>query len=297
MEYKVSEGYDGIILRTYLKNELLLSRSLVAELKRKQGIKVNGECVTVRRILKTGDVVDVDIEDEEGSENITPVDIPLDVIYEDEEIIVINKPPFMPVHPSYGHYFDTLANALRFRYQRENFVMRAINRLDRNTSGLVLVAKNRRSASILSKQMKDRLIKKKYCALVLGVPPAEFSAELYMRRKELSVIERIVCPSTDTGAEYSHTEGKLLKVLNAPKDKREMFGDCEKYSLVELIPHTGRTHQLRVHMAYLGFPILGDELYGKGGERQMLHCEYLEFLHPQTMEKISLEAEFICEKY
>ena len=114
MEYVVPKEFDGVILRTYLKNGLCLSRALVSLLKREQGILVNGEKVTVRYVLRDGDKVSVSFEDKENNEKILPVDIPINVIYEDSDVVVVDKPPFMPVHPSHGHFTDTLANALCF---------------------------------------------------------------------------------------------------------------------------------------------------------------------------------------
>ncbi len=288
-EYIVNEEYNGVLLRTYLRSCLSLSRALVSALKREQGIRVNGTCVTVRQILKTGDKVSVSFEDREKNEKIIPTDIPVDVVYEDDDVVVVNKSPFMPVHPSHGHIQDTLANALCYRYKNENFVMRAVNRLDRNTSGLVLVARNRRSSAILSEQMKNRKIGKEYTALVHNCPPDEFLIETYIRRKGESIIERCVCEKHESGAEYALTKGTLCNKEN----------HCKEYSLVKLVPHTGRTHQLRVHMAYLGFPIAGDEMYGKwdeycdsaqGEPRHMLHCSMLEFIHPSSGEKMRFSS-------
>lgn len=326
MEYVVTAEYGGELLRSYLKNKLSLSRALVTELKQKQGIKVNGVNVTVRYVLSEGDVVSVAFEDDEKNEKITPVDIPIKVIYEDADLVVVDKPPFMPVHPSFGHFNDTLANALCFRYKNENFVMRAVNRLDRNTSGIVLVAKNRRASSILSGQMKNREIRKEYVALVEGTPPEHFLIKAYMKRKGESIIERQVCVQGEIGAEFSFTEGFVFQlqneihaenketVSNATVCENTVAAEQKKYTLVKLIPHTGRTHQLRVHMAYLGFPIVGDEMYGneketasgekisnrlsllgeanncafmeEGEHRHMLHCYRLEFIHPTTEEKM-----------
>ncbi len=277
-DFIVSKEYDGVLLRTFLKNEISLSRAMVSALKREQGMRVNGETVTVRYVLKENDVVSVDLEDKEKSEKILPVNIPLLILYEDDDIVVVDKPPFMPVHPSFGHYFDTLANALQYKYRDRNFVMRAVNRLDRNTSGLVLVAKNRRAASILSTQMKNRQIGKKYFALVEGDAPDQFLIEAYMKRKQESVIERCICSSKDDGAEYSSTEGRKIKTTDEALGERS---DGEKYSLLELIPHTGRTHQLRVHLSYMGFPIVGDELYGAKSPNEKLK----EKLEEQFFEK------------
>jgi 23S rRNA pseudouridine1911/1915/1917 synthase len=292
-DYIVPENYQGVLLKTFLKNHLLLSRALVSALKREQGLRVNGECVTVRYVLSVGDIVSVSYEDKESNEKIIPANIPINVVFEDEDVIIVNKPPFMPVHPSHGHMLDTLANALCYRYKDDNFVMRAVNRLDRNTSGLVLVARNRRSSAILSNQMKKREIGKEYTALVCGCPPEEFIIETYMKRKGESVIERCVCEKHETGAEYALTEGKIC-------ENGKVFVGEKEYALVNLVPHTGRTHQLRVHMAHLGFPIAGDELYGFGerfgdydGEiRHMLHCSMLEFIHPSTGEKMRFVSKY-----
>lgn len=287
MEYKVDKEYEGVLLRTYLKNHLSLSRSLVSHLKRNQGIFVNGEMVTVRYILREGDTVDIRFEDRATVENekLLPFDIPLNIVYEDDDFVVVDKSAFMPVHTSHGHYCDTLANALAFRYVNTGFVMRAVNRLDRNTSGLVLVARNRRSAGILSDQMKNRTVEKEYMALVEGVPPKEFRVETYIKRKEVSVIERMVCNENDEGAEYALSEGFLVESFVTRDGNEE-----KTLSVVRLVPHTGRTHQLRVHMQYMGNSIVGDELYGSGGERHMLHCCKLSFTHPTTAERMSFES-------
>ena len=114
-----------------------------------------------------------------------------------------------------------------------------------------------------------------------------------MKRKGQSVIERVVCSSSEEGAEFSHTTGKTGKTFSVQGDNKEYFGERETFSLVELTPHTGRTHQLRVHMSYIGFPILGDDIYGVGGERQMLHCGFLEIRHPTTGEIMSFTSEFV----
>ncbi len=308
MDYIIEKKYDGVLLRTYLKNNLSLSRSLVSSLKRNQGIRVNGEGVTVRYILKEGDRLEVSFEDTvSNDENILPFDIPLKIVFEDDDFVVVDKPPFMPVHPSHGHYCDTLANALAFRYSGKGFVMRAVNRLDRNTSGLVLVARNRRSAGILSNQMKSRTIGKEYIALVEGIPPEKFTVEGYIRRKDASVIERCVCDKSDEGAEYALSEGVLMESFylcengivptnavnetNSEKNTKTVNdSNSAVCSVVRLIPHTGRTHQLRVHMQHLGYPILGDELYGNGGQRHMLHCCKLEIEHPTTGERMTFES-------
>lgn len=280
MEFKVGADSDGILLRSYLK-KISLSNKLVAHLKAVEGgITVNGDNVTVRYTLKSGDILRLAIEDTESSDSIAPVDLPLDIIYEDEDTVVCNKPPFMPTHPSHNHFDDTLANALAFYYLGKPFVFRPVNRLDRNTSGTVLIAKNARAAGILFSEMKKRNIEKTY----LSVTEGEFSGsgiiEKHMCRTEASIIVRRVCDENETGAQYAKTEYEVLECGNG-------------LSLVRLKPLTGRTHQLRVHLASIGHPILGDDIYGNVSEiiaRQALHAESLIFSRPSDGKRIEVKA-------
>ena len=230
-------------------------------------------------MLSAGDVVELDFEDENKSENIVPVNIPIDILYEDGDIIVLNKPYNMPTHPSHGHFEDTLANALAFRYSVEGapFRPRFVNRLDRNTTGAVLVANHALSAVSLYRAMAEGEIQKTYLALVHGRVERDLRIETGIRRAEGSTILREVC-SAEEGA-ISITEMHVI---------------CrtDEVSLVKLVPLTGRTHQLRVHMAHLGHPLLGDELYGIADDfpRHALHARTLEFPAPQTGERIFLRA-------
>lgn len=234
------------------------------------GILVNGEKKTVRYILKEGDVLSLDISDEKTSENIIPVNIPLDILYEDEGIIVLNKPHGMPTHPSHGHFDDTLANALTYYLAQkgETCIFRAINRLDKDTSGVVLCAKNAVYAAKLCESMAKGGIKKEYTAVLHGIIKGGGTIEKNIKRKEESVIYRCVC---DDG------EGKKAVTVY------ERLSHNDNFSLVKLSPITGRTHQLRVHTSYIGHPIAGDVLYGNGdGYPLMLHASTLTFIHPDT---------------
>ena len=281
MDFKVDRFYEGKPLKNFLFSELLLSRALVTSLKAVGGILVNGNCVTVRHLLNAGDTVTLAIEDTYGDcdEYLFPSDLPLDIIFEDEHIIAVNKPPYMPTHLSRGHREDTLANALKAEFDRRGlpFVFRAVNRLDADTSGIVIVAKNRYTADRFAKTNTD--YKKIYTAFCLGTPN-EKNGEIktYIRRVGESIIRRAVF---DSGKEsdFAHTRYSV----------KETVGDI---SIVECEPITGRTHQLRVHLSHIGHPIVGDDFYGGGFlmKRQALHAEYLSFTHPFTKEKIDLHA-------
>ncbi len=280
MEFKVGVGDSGILLRSYLKR-LSLSNKLIAHLKTvENGITINGEHVTVRYTLKQGDVVGLAIEDTESSEAVEPRELPLDILYEDDDLVVCNKPPFMPTHPSHNHHDDTLANALAFYYSDKPFVFRPVNRLDRNTSGTVLVAKNARAAAMLFSEMKKRNIGKTYLAVVEGELCGGGVIEKYLCRTEASIIVRRVCEENEPGAQYAKTEYSSVATEN-------------NLSLVRLNPLTGRTHQLRVHLASIGHPILGDDIYGNASElisRQALHAESLTFKRPSDGEIIEIKA-------
>ncbi len=282
MDFTAGKEYDGKRLREFLFGRLFLSRALVTDLKHRDGIAVNGEPVTVRYTLSAGDTVSLAIEDTDADcdASLTPTDLPLDILYEDEHILAVNKPPYMPTHLSHGHRADTLANALKAEFDRRGlaFVMRAVNRLDCDTSGIVLIAKNRYAADRFAKTNPDLHYKKLYTAFCLGEVPQSGEIRGYIRRIGDSIITRAVFPSGKE-SEAAHTRFRRI----------ECRGDI---SVVECEPVTGRTHQLRVHLASIGHPIVGDDLYGGGFAlpRQALHAAFLAFTHPFTKERIELRA-------
>ena len=295
MKIMIDSGHPFLdrTVREYLKT-LSLSSKMIKFLKyRENGILVNGARVTVRYILKEGDELSLAFDDTESSETATPSDIPIDIVYEDESVVVVNKPPFMPTHPSHGHHDDTLANALAHYYQKRSipFVFRPINRLDRNTSGLVIVAKNKIAAAKMTEHMKHRRIKKSYITLLHGKleePIETIEAEdqalgvinKHLHRTAASIIVREVCSPNVPDAEEAVTYYRIIRSNEA----------CTE---VEAFPQTGRTHQLRVHFASLGHPIIGDELYGFPDpfiSRQALHAHSLEFPLPGNGEIIRLTA-------
>lgn len=282
MELYIDAERAGKTVFDVLRRELGFSNRLLARLKQdERGILVDGERVTVRYPLRRGQRLTLAVEDRSQSETILPVDLPVSVLYEDEFLWGVNKPPEMPTHPSHGHYDDTLANALAwYAAQRgEPFVFRPVNRLDRNTSGVVLIARDQRAAGVLARTMQQRQMKKRYLALLDGeLYPDAGTLSAPIRRRAESIIFREVCG-----------EGEGDEAITAWRVLARDGG----YTLVEASPETGRTHQLRVHFAHLGCPIHGDDLYGNAAEdmpRQALHASTLTFPHPVTGEEVMLKA-------
>ena len=282
MKLIITQQQNGKSILDILRGELAFSSSSITFLKKREdGILLNGEHATVRRIVTTNDTVEINYEDTEKdlNESILPIPLPLEIIYSDRDIIILNKPPYMPTHPSHDHQNDTLANAVAYHFKnmKTPFVFRAINRLDSQTSGLVMVARNKISAQRLSEDMQKGKIKKSYFAVLHGaLDPPEGKINAPIKRAEESKMRRIVC---DDGAP-SLTQYKTI-VSN------------EMYSAVFASPITGRTHQLRVHFSSKGNCICGDTLYGYPCEyinRQALHAFRLEFPHPSSGEPMCVYA-------
>ena len=256
------------------------SRHIRTWLKQHPGsVRLNGEEALFYFPLKNGDLLEISLEEEHPSENIVPVDLPIHIIYEDEDLMVIDKPADMPVHPSIGNYENTLANAAAWYFHRQDipFVFRCINRLDRDTTGVLVLAKNPLSGALLSAQMKQRQIRRTYLALTDGIPPKRGTISAPVARMDASVITREV--NFERG-EAAVTHYERLAVSNG-------------YALVELHLDTGRTHQIRVHMKYIGCPLPGDFLYHPVFDRigrQALHSFQLEFAHPITGEPMCFLA-------
>ncbi len=283
MQIKISNQYHGMLLRQYLQRELALSSKMIKHLKfLPDGITVNGTRVTVRYVLRNGDLLSLATEDRESAP-ISPQDLPITVLYEDADLVIPSKPANMPTHPSHDHYHDTVANALAFRYQNEKipFVFRPINRLDRNTSGLLLIARNRHTAGVLSEAMRNGKIQKTYLAVLDGeMTQTEGVIDACLHRTQQSIILREVCPPDAPDADEARTEYTVLATGKG-------------HTLVKAHPITGRTHQLRVHFASIGHPITGDDLYGTSSEkifRHALHAYTLTLPHPSRNETLSIQA-------
>ena len=279
-EYQISSGEEGRKLGDFLR-EKGYSRQLLRQLKETEnGLLRNGQPTFMTIALKNGDRIRVRLlEKAEGSEAIMPAPLPFEIVYEDEDLLVINKPADMPIHPSFQNHGNTLADALTWHYQQQGkeFVYRCINRLDRDTTGLLIVAKHQLSASILSDMVRKREIHREYLAIVEGIPPEKGTISAPIGRKEGSAILREV--NFETG-EPARTHFTRLEMRNG-------------LSLVSLKLETGRTHQIRVHMAYIGCPLIGDYLYYPDHtriNRQALHSYRLSFLHPITGKALSFTA-------
>lgn len=280
VEIVISKAENGITVKEWLyKNGI--SHALVTRLKRiENGITVNGEHATVRRVLCEGDTLSLAANDRAEDENefLVPTEMPLDIIFEDNDIIALNKPCDMATHPSIGHFDDTLANGLAYYFGKRGvpFVFRALNRLDRDTSGIVLVAKNQLTAARLTAEMRQGNIRKTYIAVLNGViTPTSGVIDLPIRRRQESIILRQVCDMSAPGAKGARTAYETLAVGGGA-------------SVVKAEPLTGRTHQLRVHFAHIGAPIVGDGMYGRAEsypsaldkmiKRHALHAACLEFM-------------------
>ena len=271
LEYEIPSEYDGANITTVLKQHCKISTNLIKDLKKyKEGIQVNGEHKRVVDLVAKGDILKITIRDT-VSENIVPTDIPLDIVYEDEDVLVINKPSTMPNHPSMGNYENSLANGVMYYYKSkgEERVFRAVNRLDKDTSGLMAVAKNSYIHARLGEEIQKKELKRKYMCIVCGDVERDGTVDAPIRRADGSVINRIVAPD----GQRAVTHYRVVK----------RYGE---YTLLEMELETGRTHQIRVHMAYIGHPLVGDWLYGMEdhniAKRQMLHSCYLCFTHPIT---------------
>ncbi len=285
MNITITPAEAGITVREYLRGRLGYSSAMLKKLKFTEGgITVNGSFVTVRHVLAEGEVLSLMSEDreEDTSPYIIPSDANIDVIFEDEHITAVNKPPFMPAHPSFGHRDDTVANALAAKYTEAPYVFRPVNRLDRDTSGVMLTANSRLASYKMYRLMTEGKICKKYIAVLEGVPPRiSGKIESYMRRKDGSIVEREECSADDTGAKFAITEYRVIH-SNGVR------------AIVEASPITGRTHQLRVQFAGIGCPITGDSMYGAESRlivRQALHAVSSEFPHPMTGEMLSIKAD------
>lgn len=272
IKFTVPKDYDGKLVKDFLRKKCEVSASLLTQLKLvENGITNNGKHIRAVDFVKAGDEIILTLPEDKNE--IQPVNLPIDIIYEDEHIIVFNKSPLMAVHPVHGHIDDTLANAAAYYAQSkgELWTFRAVNRLDRDTSGALLVAKNVYSSALLPKT-----VKKKYIAVCEGIITEGGTVDAPIRFKEGHTIQREV----GEGGVRAVTHYKPVKTHN-------------NHTLVEFDLETGRTHQIRVHMSYLGHPLAGDDMYGGSLShitRQALHCGEISFIHPISGEKV----EIIC---
>ena len=275
----MAEEEAGISLLEWLR-EKGCSRQVLAHLKNTKGLFRNGEHPFAKEPVMAGDRIEIRLTEEAGSEGIVPVCLSFSVVYEDEDLLVVNKPAGLPVHPSINHYENTLANGImwRCRERGENFPFRCVNRLDAGTTGLLIIAKNMFSAAVLYSAMKERKIKRTYLAVVSGEIQEPGTVDLPIGRVSDSVIERCIDPEH---GERAVTHYEPLTYGNG-------------HTLLKLQLETGRTHQIRVHMKAIGHPLAGDYLYAPedhSADRPLLHSGSLAFVHPVTGKQMKLIAE------
>ncbi|MEH7109004.1 RluA family pseudouridine synthase [Bacillus sp. JJ1764] len=279
MQWMIDQFSVGKLIRDFLQ-EKEISRAALTDIKFKGGsILVNGEHVNVRYKLEVDDVLLVRFPPENPSEGVKGESLPLKILYEDEYLMVVNKPPYMNTIPSREHPTGSLANALVGYYEKQSIQATAhiVTRLDRDTSGIVLIAKHRHVHHLLSKMQKDGVVRRTYEAFsegVISVDQGTVTAPI--GRKVTSIIEREVRED----GQYACTHYRVVRHYPG-------------FTHLELELETGRTHQIRVHMSYLGHPLLGDELYGGNHElisRQALHCKKIKFIHPFTKEEMMFTA-------
>lgn len=287
--YQVPEETTYQTVKEVLKIELSMSDRLLLKLKKLQRISLNGKIVYVHHPIQKGDVIGCDLEYEEDNSNIVPTFLPLSILYEDEGYLVIDKPAGIPVHPSCDHYADSLSNRVRYYFDQIGLKkkIRPVNRLDKDTSGLVIFAKNEYIQECLVKQMQTKEFIKKYVAIVNGhIENKKGTISAPIARKKNSIIER--CVSLDGEISITHYQvfgQEKIEELFQGKN----FNKTNAFDVVECILETGRTHQIRVHMAHIGHPLLGDTLYGTSSSlisRQALHCYQMRFIHPITKQEV-----------
>ena len=281
ISYIVDEVDDGEKIRNYLKYKCNLSSRFCRSAALNKNILVNGEIVKLSYILKSGDKIEINLKKEEN-QDIEPEKMDLDVIYEDSDIIIINKPPNLVVHPTKSHQSGTLANGVlyHFRENGDSSIVRLVSRLDMNTSGLIIIAKNQFTHMALQRDMTEGKVDKIYRAICHNkMENSEGTIDLPIYASEESKPRRII----DERGQRSITHYKVIEELN-------------NATYIELKLETGRTHQIRVHAASIGHPLLGDPVYGPKNSKikctgQTLHARKLGFIHPTTKEYVEFNSE------
>lgn len=269
------------MIRDFLKSRGYSHRSLALLKRTEDGVRVDGHPVFLNRCLREGETLTVLIREDSGSEKIVPVNMPLSILFEDGDLMVINKAAGMPVHPSQGNFDNTLANAVAFYFKEkgEPFIFRAVNRLDRDTTGLLLIAKHCVSAAVLSSFVASKTVRREYLAAVEGKTGESGTVCLPIARRAQSTVER--CVDRERG-EYACTHYRRI-----------FYNSAIDASLLLLTLDTGRTHQIRVHLKAIGHPLFGDFLYNPDYRftwRQSLHSCRLTFPHPITGQTMRFTA-------
>ncbi len=282
IDYPIGEADSGQTIEYFLRQQGYTHSILVLLKRTQEGILLNGIWARTSDRLYGGDLLTVSIEEPHQSSDILPSAVMPAIAYEDEDIIILDKPAHMPIHPSLNHYENTLANALMsyFSGKGEYFTFRCVNRLDRGTTGLTIVAKHILSAVVLNRQITERRIHRTYLAICEGCTEESGTITAPIARKEASTVERCV--------DFKNGESAITHY------RRLAYRADLHLSLVQLQLETGRTHQIRVHMSYIGHPLIGDFLYNANYthiSRQALHSASLEFEHPVTHQKMHLTSD------
>ena len=289
IHYRIPNSYEGHKISEFLRNQGISTKSIIRLKSDVENVLLNDEPGFINRILKKDDRLTLCVKELESSKKIPPVDLPLSIIYEDEDILIVNKPANMPIHPSMNNYENTLGNAVAYYYMKkgEPFLYRCINRLDRDTTGLTILAKHYLSCGILYDEMESREIKRTYYAIVEN--RTVFDAPYAHRLLQTGTIDLPLGRKPDSAIE------RMVDIKNGDKaiTHYRVLATNDGLSLLELQLDTGRTHQIRVHMQAIGHPLIGDFLYNSKDthmKRQALHAGKLFFRHPITKEMLSFTA-------
>lgn len=289
IHYRIPNSYEGHKISEFLRNQGISTKSIIRLKSDVENVLLNDEPGFINRILKKDDRLTLCVKELESSKKIPPVDLPLSIIYEDEDILIVNKPANMPIHPSMNNYENTLGNAVAYYYMKkgEPFLYRCINRLDRDTTGLTILAKHYLSCGILYDEMESREIKRTYYAIVEN--RTVFDAPYAHRLLQTGTIDLPLGRKPDSAIE------RMVDIKNGDKaiTHHRVLATNDGLSLLELQLDTGRTHQIRVHMQAIGHPLIGDFLYNPKDthmKRQALHAGKLSFRHPITKEMLSFTA-------
>lgn len=271
LKYTIQENDKTV--KVIMSENLNFSKRLSKKLELSDRLFLNGKVTRLNKSVFTGDILTIEFDEEEDEYD--AINIPIDIVYEDNDLLVVNKPPYIVVHPTKSHQNNTIANGVAFYFKQKNIKrkVRLVNRLDMNTSGIVIIAKHPYAHNELANQMKSNTVDKYYFAIVEGIIENDMG----------TINEPIARLNPEDILRVVHHSGKEC-ITHYTVEKR-----FNNMTLVKLKLETGRTHQIRVHMKHIGHPILGDTLYGRESkliERQALHCYEMKFLQPLTNEEL-----------